>query len=149
MHFSLFHLDFLYIIVSWVLLRWHQFFSLFIDKNSGLNWTLSVVMLVVTAPLLLVRTLIKQVHFQRRMQEMAPKLNEIKKKYKDDRAAQQRETMNLQREEGFNPLAGCLPMFLQIPFFLGLYHVLKHLSNSVNAANAYVANGHANVTSPG
>src|ERR1700729_4181505 len=102
MHFSLFHVDFLYIIVSWVLLRWHQFFSLFMDKNSGLNWALSVVMLVVTARLLLFRMFIKQVHFQRRMQEMAPRLNEIKKKYKDDRAAQQRETMELQRQGGVN-----------------------------------------------
>jgi YidC/Oxa1 family membrane protein insertase len=135
MHFSLFHLDFLYIAVSWVLLRWHQFFSLFMDKDSGLTWALSIVMLVVTARLLLFRMFIKQVHFQRRMQEMAPKFNEIKKKYKDDRAAQQRETMALQREEGFNPLAGCLPMFLQIPVFLGLYHVLRHLSNSVVAAD--------------
>jgi YidC/Oxa1 family membrane protein insertase len=108
------------------------------DKNSGLNWALSVVMLVVTARLLLFRMFIKQVHFQRRMQEMAPRLNEIKKKYKDDRAAQQRETMNLQREEGFNPLAGCLPMFIQIPVFLGLYHVLRHLADSANAAQAYV-----------
>ena len=38
--------------------------------------------------------------------------------------------MKLQQEEGFNPVAGCLPMFLQIPVFLGLYHVLRHLSNS-------------------
>jgi YidC/Oxa1 family membrane protein insertase len=38
--------------------------------------------------------------------------------------------MKLQQEEGFNPLSGCLPMFLQIPVFLGLYHVLRHLSNS-------------------
>jgi YidC/Oxa1 family membrane protein insertase len=95
-------------------------------------------MLVVTARLLLFRMFIKQVHFQRRMQEMAPRLNEIKKKYKDDRAAQQRETMNLQREEGFNPLAGCLPMFIQIPVFLGLYHVLRHLADSANAAQAYL-----------
>src|ERR1700744_3251233 len=143
MHFTLFHLDFLYIIVSWVLLRWHQFFSLFLNKDSGLNWALSVVMLVVTARLLLFRMFIKQVHFQRGMQEMAPRLNEIKKKYKDDRAAQQRETMNLQREEGFNPLAGCLPMFVQIPVFLGLYHVLRHLSDSANAANRVLPNGKA------
>jgi YidC/Oxa1 family membrane protein insertase len=138
MHFSLFHLDFLYIAVSWVLLRWHQFFSLFMDKDSGLNWTLSVVMLVVTARLLLFRMFIKQVHFQRRMQEMAPKFAEIKKKFANDRAAQQRETMELQRAEGFNPLAGCLPMFLQIPVFLGLYHVLRHLADSVEAADRVV-----------
>ncbi len=143
MHFTLFHLDFLYIAVSWVLLRWHQFFSLFMDKNSGLTWAFSVVMLVVTARLLLFRMFIKQVHFQRRMQEMQPKFAEIKKKYANDRAAQQRETMALQREEGFNPLAGCLPMFLQIPVFLGLYHVLRHLADSAGAAQRAHANGGA------
>jgi YidC/Oxa1 family membrane protein insertase len=135
MHFSLFHLDFLYIAVSWVLLRWHQLFSLFMDPDSGLTWALSIVMLVVTARVLLFRMFIKQVHFQRRMQEMAPRFNEIKKKYPNDRAAQQRETMELQRAEGFNPLAGCLPMFLQIPVFLGLYHVLRHLADSASAAD--------------
>ncbi|MDT4944212.1 MAG: hypothetical protein QOH14_945, partial [Pseudonocardiales bacterium] len=36
-------LNFLYTAVSWVLLRWHDFFSLFLDKNSGLNWALSIV----------------------------------------------------------------------------------------------------------
>src|SRR6201995_1027208 len=98
MHFSLFHLDFLYVAVSWVLLRWHQFFSLFMDSDSGLNWALSIVMLVVTARRLLFRIFIKQVQFQRRMQEMAPKLNEIKLKYKDVRVAQQSESRNQQRE---------------------------------------------------
>ncbi|MDT4969909.1 MAG: YidC/Oxa1 family rane protein insertase, partial [Pseudonocardiales bacterium] len=37
---------------------------------------------------------------------------------------------------GFNPLSGCLPMFLQIPIFIGLYHVLRHLSNSVRLCDA-------------
>ena len=42
--------------------------------------------------------------------------------------------MELQQEEGFNPLAGCLPIFLQIPVFIALFHVLRHLSNSADAA---------------
>jgi YidC/Oxa1 family membrane protein insertase len=138
-HLDLIHLDFLYTAVSWVLLRWHQFFSLFMDKNSGLTWALSVVMLVVTARLLLFRMFVKQVHFQRRMQEMAPRMNEVKAKYKDDKQMQQQEIMKLQREEGFNPITGCLPIFLQLPIFLGLYHVLRHLSYSVTAANLYLA----------
>jgi YidC/Oxa1 family membrane protein insertase len=135
------HFDYLYTAVSWVLLRWHSLFSLFMDKDSGLNWTLSIVMLVVTARVLLFRLFIKQVHYQRRMQEMAPKLNAIKEKYKDDRQAQQRETLKLQQDEGFNPLSGCLPMFLQFPVFICLFHVLRHLANSVNAANRYLAEG--------
>jgi YidC/Oxa1 family membrane protein insertase len=69
------------------------------------------------------------------MQQMQPRLQELRKKYKDDRAEMQRQMMKLQQEEGFNPLAGCLPLFLQLPIFLGLYHVLRHLANSVAIAN--------------
>ncbi|MDQ2748339.1 MAG: membrane protein insertase YidC [Pseudonocardiales bacterium] len=129
-------LDFLYIAVSWVLLRWHDLFSLFIDKNSGLNWALSIVFLVVTARILLFRVFLKQVHYQRHMQEMQPKIQALRKKFKDDKAEMQRQMMTMQQEQGFNPLSGCLPMFLQIPIFIGLYHVLRHLSNSVSKCNS-------------
>jgi YidC/Oxa1 family membrane protein insertase len=125
-------LDFLYTGVSWVLLRWHDLFTfLGLNSASGLNWSLSIVFLVITARLALFRFFLKQVHYQRNMQEMQPRLQAIKEKYKNDRQAQQREMMRLQQEEGFNPLAGCLPMLLQIPIFISLFHVLRHLANSV------------------
>jgi YidC/Oxa1 family membrane protein insertase len=125
-------LDFLYIAVSWVLLRWHSLFTaLGLDPAGGLNWTLSIIFLVITARLLLFRLFIKQVKYQRHMQEMQPKIAELRKKYKDDKAEMQRQMMKLQQDQGFNPLAGCLPMFLQIPIFISLFHVLRHLSNSV------------------
>jgi YidC/Oxa1 family membrane protein insertase len=131
-------LDFLYYAVSWVLLRWHQLFTAIgIGENSGVNWTLSIVCLVLTARLLLFRFFVKQVHYQRHMQEMQPKMAKIKEKYKNDKQAQQREIMALQKEEGFNPVAGCLPMLLQIPVFIGLLHVLRHLAAA--AAPAYQA----------
>ena len=106
-----------------------------LDKDSGLNWALSIVFLVITARLLLFRLFIKQVKYQRHMQLMQPKIQQLREKYKNDRAAMQREMMKLQQEEGFNPLAGCLPMLLQIPIFISLFHVLRHLSNSVASAH--------------
>jgi YidC/Oxa1 family membrane protein insertase len=125
--------DFLYTAVSWVLLQWHHLFTLVgLDKDGGLNWSLSIVFLVITARLLLFRMFIKQVHYQRHMQEMQPKITALREKYKGDKAEMQRQMMKLQQEQGFNPLAGCLPMFLQIPVFIGLFHVLRHLANSVN-----------------
>jgi len=125
-------LDFLYTAVSWVLLRWHSLFTAIgLDSAGGLNWTLSIIFLVVTARVLLFRMFIKQVHYQRHMQEMQPKISALREKYKNDRAEMQRQMMALQQEQGFNPLAGCLPMFLQIPIFISLYHTLRHLSNSV------------------
>src|ERR1700712_1223313 len=124
-------LDFLYTSISWVLLRWYQLFTLLgMNKQSGLTWTLSIIMLVVTARLLLFRFFVKQVHYQRRMQEMQPKIKKLQEKHKGDKATLQREMMAMQQAEGFNPISGCLPMFLQIPVFIALFHVLKHMENS-------------------
>ncbi|MCU1657344.1 MAG: YidC/Oxa1 family rane protein insertase [Pseudonocardiales bacterium] len=125
--------NFLYTAVSWVLLQWHHLFTtLGLNKDGGLNWALSIIFLVITARLLLFRLFIKQVHYQRHMQEMQPKITALREKYKNDKAEMQRQMMKLQQEQGFNPLAGCLPMLLQIPVFIGLFHVLRHLSNSVH-----------------
>jgi YidC/Oxa1 family membrane protein insertase len=126
-------LDFLYTAVSWVLLRWHQLFTAMgLNENSGLNWALSIVFLVITARLLMFRFFVKQVHYQRKMQQMQPRIQKLREKYKNDRQAMQQEMMKLQQEEGFNPISGCLPMLLQIPIFIALYHVLRHLANSVH-----------------
>ncbi|SNY90455.1 protein translocase subunit yidC [Cohaesibacter sp. ES.047] len=59
-----------------------------------------------------------------KMKLMQPKMEEIKKQYPDDRQAQQQATMKLYQEEKINPLAGCLPIVIQIPVFFSLYKVL-------------------------
>jgi YidC/Oxa1 family membrane protein insertase len=136
-------LNFLYTAVSWVLLQWHHLFTAIgLNPKGGLNWALSIVFLVITARLLLFRVIVKQVHYQRHMQEMQPKIQALREKYKNDKAEMQRQMMKLQQEEGFNPLAGCLPMLVQFPVFIGLFHVLRHLSNSVGIADK-VTSGHA------
>jgi len=59
-----------------------------------------------------------------KMRNLQPKMEEIKKKFKDDPQKQQQETMALYQREKINPVAGCLPLFLQIPVFYALYKVL-------------------------
>ena len=59
-----------------------------------------------------------------KMQELQPKLQEIKKLYKDDPAKMNSETMAVYKREKINPMGGCLPMLLQIPVFFALYKVL-------------------------
>jgi YidC/Oxa1 family membrane protein insertase len=116
----------LYIAVSWVLLRWHDFFKWAgLDPESGITWALSIVFLVVTIRLLLFRFFIKQVHSQRKMQEVQPKIAALREKYKNDRQTLSQEMMKLQKEEGFNPLGGCLPILMQAPVFIALFHVLR------------------------
>ncbi len=115
----------LYIAVSWVLLQWHRLFSTFLEDKGGLGWALSILMLVVTIRVVLFRFFIKQVHSQRKMQEMQPKIAALREKHKNDRQTLSQEMMKLQREEGFNPIGGCLPILLQAPIFLSLFHVLR------------------------
>ncbi len=60
-----------------------------------------------------------------RMQELAPELKKITEQYKDDMEGRIKAQRELQQRVGFNPLAGCLPMFLQLPIFMGLYRALS------------------------
>ncbi|MEN3361025.1 MAG: YidC/Oxa1 family rane protein insertase, partial [Mycobacteriales bacterium] len=115
----------LYIAVSWVLLQWHRLFSTFLSPVGGLSWALSILMLVVTIRVVLFRFFIKQVHSQRKMQEVQPKIAALREKYKNDRQTLSQEMMKLQKEEGFNPIGGCLPILMQAPVFISLFHVLR------------------------
>jgi YidC/Oxa1 family membrane protein insertase len=60
----------------------------------------------------------------RQMQQLTPRMNELKEKYKDDPNRMNAEVMKLYKEYNINPLAGCLPMFIQMPIFWGFYKVL-------------------------
>ena len=60
-----------------------------------------------------------------KMQELAPELKKIGEKYKDDLEGRMKAQRELQQRVGFNPMAGCLPMVLQLPIFIGLYRALS------------------------
>jgi YidC/Oxa1 family membrane protein insertase len=61
----------------------------------------------------------------KRMQQLQPKLEELKKRYKDDPKTLNQETMQLYRLHKVNPLGGCLPLLIQMPIFFALYAVLR------------------------
>jgi len=121
------NLNFLYTAISWVLLRWHDLWALAFGQDADLSWVLSIIFLVITIRLVLFPLFVKQIHSQRKMQELQPKLKALQAKHKGDKETLQREMMALYKENGANPVAGCLPIFLQAPVFLSLYHVLKRL----------------------
>src|SRR4051812_27664602 len=70
------------------------------------------------------------------MQALQPKIKELQEKHKGDRETLQKELMQLYRTEKANPLMGCLPMFLQVPVFIGLFHVLRHVRPSITGAQS-------------
>lgn len=123
-------LDFIYWPVSAILWFWHKAFGFVLGADSGLTWTLSVVFLVFTLRLVLYKPFVKQVRTTKQMQELQPQIKELQKKYKNDRETMAREMQKLQKEHGFNPLMGCLPVLVQVPVFLGLFHVLRSFNRT-------------------
>jgi YidC/Oxa1 family membrane protein insertase len=89
------------------------------------NWPLAIVLLTVTVKLATLYWTHKSMRSMKEMAKLKPQLESLKEKYKDDRQRQQVETMNLFKEHGVNPMAGCLPMLLQMPIWFALYRALS------------------------
>jgi YidC/Oxa1 family membrane protein insertase len=123
-----FNLNWIYIAISWVLLKWHSVWGALLGPESGMAWVLSIVFLVITVRVILFPVFMKQIKSQRAMQALQPQVKELQKKHKGDRETLQKEMMELYRREKANPLMGCLPLLLQIPVFLGLFHVLRGIN---------------------
>ena len=95
----------------------------------GVPYGVAIIMLTVIVRGCMFPISKKQALSAKRMKEMQPQLTELREKYKEDRQALAQAQMELYRKANFNPLAGCLPVFLQLPIFIGLY---RALSNSVD-----------------
>lgn len=89
------------------------------------NYGLAIIMITILVRLLMFPIMQKQMKSMKRMSAMQPKIKELQEKYADDKEKQSQEMMKVYRESGFNPLTGCLPMFLQLPVFIGLYYALQ------------------------
>src|SRR5438067_1461924 len=74
----------------------------------------------------------------RKMSALAPKMQELKEKYKDDPTRMNQEVMKLYKEHGVNPVGGCLPMMIQIPIFFGLFSMLGQTAELRNAPFIWV-----------
>jgi YidC/Oxa1 family membrane protein insertase len=99
----------------WVLKFFHSFI-----KNYG--WSIVLLTIMVRVPFIPIINMGQK--SMKRMQELQPKLNEIKERYRKDPQRIQKEMMELYKKYKVNPLSGCFPMLLQIPVFFALYKVL-------------------------
>lgn len=86
---------------------------------------LSVILLTIIIRTILLVPSQKAMKAQLRMQEMQPKIEELKQKYKDDQARLAQETMLLWKTSKVNPLSSCLPILLQLPILIALYSVVN------------------------
>jgi YidC/Oxa1 family membrane protein insertase len=115
-------------LVAWAMMHIHAVLGGIFGPNTGLAWGLSIAVLVMIIRLLLVPLFVKQVHAQRKMAQHAPQLAELRKKYKNDKQRLNEETMKFYKENGVNPLAGCLPMIPQMIVFFALFYVLRAIA---------------------
>lgn len=88
------------------------------------NFGLAIIGLTIIVRLLMFPIAQKQFASMAAMKALQPKMKAIQDRYKDDKPTQQQKIMELYREEKVNPLAGCLPILIQIPIFFALYKVL-------------------------
>jgi YidC/Oxa1 family membrane protein insertase len=89
------------------------------------NYGVAIVLLTILVRLVTTPLTNKQMRSMERMRAINPKLQELKEKYGDDKQKQSEEMMRLYKQEGVNPLGGCLPMVLQLPVFIGLFYALR------------------------
>ena len=123
-------------VVELILVGFHQLLTFTgLDAAAGITWVLSIVGLVLVIRAALIPIFVKQIKSQRRMMEVAPQLKKIQDKYKGkrdqlSREAMSRETMELYKKTGTNPLASCLPLLIQMPIFFSLFSVLNDAQRS-------------------
>jgi YidC/Oxa1 family membrane protein insertase len=90
------------------------------------NWGVAIIMVTIVVKILTFPLTQKSFKSTSRMQSLGPKLEELKKKYKDNPAKMNQEMATIYKREGINPMSGCLPMLLQIPIFLALYGLFNN-----------------------
>jgi YidC/Oxa1 family membrane protein insertase len=117
----------LYEAVAWLVVHIHSGMAHIFGASSGWSWAVSIILLTIAMRLVLFPLFVKQIRSQRAMQVLQPQMKALQAKYKNDKERLNQEMMKLWREAGVNPLAGCLPLILQIPIFIALWHVLDSI----------------------
>lgn len=89
------------------------------------SWGIAIILLTMVVKLATLYWTHKSMKSMKEMAKLRPQLDKLREKHKDDRQKQQVETMNLFKAHGVNPLAGCLPLLLQMPIWFALYRALS------------------------
>ena len=110
---------------------WDRYFvyplSVTLDWFADFAWGeygISILIVTIIIRTLILPLTIKQYRSSKAMQALQPEINKLREKYKDNPQKQQEETMKLFQKHGVNPLAGCMPLFVQMPILIALYHAI-------------------------
>ena len=101
--------------IAWILALFYQVIP---------NYGIAIILLTLSVMVVMTPLTMKGTRSMMAMQRLQPEMKKIQEKYKDDREKLNKEMMETYRRHKVNPLAGCLPMLMQLPVFLGLYNAL-------------------------
>jgi YidC/Oxa1 family membrane protein insertase len=105
---------------EWVLKFWHDTIG-----NFDGSWGVAIILLTFTVRILILPLTFKGVKGMQRLQVLQPEIKKIQERYKDDRQRMNQEVMAFYQREKVNPLASCMPLLLQLPFFFALFQLLR------------------------
>ncbi len=111
-------IEFLVRFVEWILLG--------VNSIIG-NFAISIILVTILLRLVLFPLQAKSLKSMSRMKDLQPKMDELKQKFKDKPEKMNQAMMGLYKKEKINPLGGCLPMLLQLPFFIAFFNVMPYL----------------------
>lgn len=89
------------------------------------SWGVAIILLTFTVRLFILPLTFKGVKSMQRLQQLQPEIKRIQERYKEDRQRMNQEVMRFYQEQKVNPLGSCLPLVLQIPFFISLFQLLR------------------------
>lgn len=99
------------------------------------DWGLAIIIVTVIFRIIVAPLMHKQAKSSYDMQKVQPKIQELKERFPDDPTRQSQEMQKIYAEMKFNPLAGCLPLLLQMPIFIALFQVLREMGDRVGDAS--------------
>ncbi len=110
---------------GWFTFLAKPFFNILLWINDYVgNWGWAIIFFTILVKIVLFPLSYKGMMSMNKLKDLAPKMKELREKYKDDPAKMNMKMMEMYRKHGANPMGGCLPLLLQIPVFFALYRVL-------------------------
>ncbi|HYN90677.1 MAG TPA: YidC/Oxa1 family membrane protein insertase [Thermoleophilaceae bacterium] len=105
---------------QWILKFWHDLIG-----DFGGSWGVAIILLTFTVRIVILPLTFKGVKSMQRLQTLQPEIKKIQARYKGDKQRMNQEVMAFYQREKVNPLGSCLPLLLQIPFFISLFYLLR------------------------
>jgi len=115
-----------------------NFLVLLYNYLPGHDFGVAIIILTLVIRLILYPSSVKSIKTQKILQEIQPKIQEIQKKYKDDKEKQVKETMEIYKQAKVNPFGGLLSTFIQLPLLIALYRVFWRGFQPGELANLYI-----------